>query len=127
MTPEINAAIEEIRETFPENSITVKEEPNGDVCLLVHGLAIGDQYTPTTSWVGFKITAQYPFADIYPHFIDANVHRSDGSQFGGGIQVNHNFVGQPAIMLSRRSNHWNPATDTVAQKLIKVLDWFRKQ
>ena len=30
-----------------------------------------------------------------------------------------------ATMVSRKSNRWNPAQDTAALKLAKVLDWIR--
>jgi hypothetical protein len=128
MTPELNIAVEEIQRAFPENSITIKEEVNGDLYMVISDLEIGEQYTPKTSWLGFKLTFQYPFADVYPHYIDGNIRRSDGASFGEGIHLNQTFAGLPdrsSIMLSRRSNRWNPATDTAALKLIKVLDWIR--
>jgi hypothetical protein len=28
-------------------------------------------------------------------------------------------------MVSRGSNHWNPATDTALLKLLRVLEWLR--
>ena len=34
---------------------------------------------------------------------------------------------EPATSVSRRSNKLNPAVDTAAIKLTKVLDWIRKQ
>jgi hypothetical protein len=130
MTPEITAAIEEIRKVFPGKEITIKEETNGDVYLLVHDLEIGGQYTPSTSWVGFKLCFQYPFGDVYPHYIDGKIRRSDGAAFVSPLHINQTFPGFPdhrVTMVSRRSNRWNPATDTAAFKLINVLDWIKKQ
>ncbi|MCZ7579107.1 MAG: hypothetical protein M5U18_19520 [Dehalococcoidia bacterium] len=35
------------------------------------------------------------------------------------------FEGVPAIQISRRNNKLDPATDTAALKVAKVLEWLR--
>ena len=130
MTPEVNAAIEEIRNAFPGKTIDVAEDQNGGAYVVVHDLDIGDQYIPNTTWIGFQITYQYYHADVYPHYIDSGIRRCDGKDHVSGFHLNRSFPGrkgQSAIMISRRSNHWDPTTDTAAIKLEKVLDWIRQQ
>src|SRR5215217_3366555 len=116
MTPEVQAAIQEIRDAFPDPKVEVGEEPQGGAYVVVHGLPIGDVYTPNTTWVGFLITFQYPRTDVYPHFIDPAVRRTDGRILDSAFQLSQTFWGRTAIQLSRRSNGWNGAVDTAALK-----------
>jgi hypothetical protein len=127
MTPEIAQAVEEIRTTFAGHTLTVDEEPQGGAYIIVDGLAIGTSFAPSTSWVGCLITFQYPRADIYPHFLDSNIKRADGSAFGQGLSGPVDWHDRKALQVSRRSNHLNPTIDTAATKLLKILAWLRTQ
>lgn len=130
MTPEIERAIGEIQAAFVGHQVDVRAEPQGGAYVIVHSLSLGHQYTPATSWVGFLITFQYPYADVYPHFIDSNVRRGDGRALGPGFSGPTTWPGQPGqqvLQISRRSKRWHPATDTVALKLVKILEWIRSQ
>src|SRR5205085_4744154 len=53
--------------------------------VIVHDISVGDCYAPSTTWFGFLITFQYPRADVYPHFVDAQLRRADGRAHGGGL------------------------------------------
>lgn len=127
MTPEVEQAIAEIRQTFPEHSVEVEPEPQGGAYIIVHNLLIGEQYTSPTSWVGFLIGFQYPHTDVYPHFIDGSLKRSDGKAYGAGFSSPTTWRERNAIQVSRRSNRWNSTVDTAATKLTKVLSWLRSQ
>jgi hypothetical protein len=127
VTPEVKAAVEEIRQTFAGHGVEVEAEAQGGAYVIVHDLVVGDHYVPTTSWFGFLITFQYPHADVYPHFIDGALARADGKPHGGGFSAPSPWRERPAIQVSRRSNRWNPATDTPAGKLLKVLEWVKSQ
>jgi hypothetical protein len=127
MTPEVAVAVEEIQQAFDGHSIDIEKEPQGGAYVTVHGTSIGPRFTPATSWVGFLITFQYPRADVYPHFIDGSVLVAGGGNYPAGITPGQNWRGKPAIQVSRKSNRWNAAIDTAALKLIKVLEWLRKQ
>jgi len=127
MTPEVEQAIAEIKATFPEHEITVEAEAQGGANVMVHNLSIGQQYAPEISWVGFQIGFQYPHADVYPHFIEGVVKRADGQGFGTGLSGPIDWQGRSVIQVSRRSGRWNPASDTAATKLAKVLLWLRSQ
>jgi hypothetical protein len=128
MTSEVQNAIEEIRRTFEGHDVRVEPDGQGGAHIVVDALVIGDQYIPTVSWFGFTIPFQYPRADVYPHFIDSTVRRSSGQPLGPGFSGPTTWKSAtPAIQVSRRSNHWDPANDTAAAKLLKVLEWVQKQ
>ena len=125
IVPEVAKAIEEIRRTF--DPCPVEEEPDGagGATVVVSDIPMGSPYTQTQVWIGFLITFQYPYADVYPHFTNAALSRSDGGGLGGGFGT-ATFRGQPAIQISRRSNKLNPETDTAALKLLKVIRWMKR-
>ena len=125
MTPEVEAAIAEIKEAFPGSEIEVISEPQGGAYVVVQNLAIGARFIPSTTWVGFLITFQYPDADVYPHFIRGDLKRADGQSFPSGISGPTTWQNRPAMQVSRRSNHWTAGVDTAASKLAKVLSWLR--
>jgi hypothetical protein len=128
MTPEVEQAIAEIKEAFPNHPVDVEPETQGGAYITVHNLQIGEQYVPSTSWIGFQITFQYPHADVYPHFIDAGLRRVDGRPItGDGLSGSHTWQNRPAIQVSRRSQRLNPAIDTAATKLAKVISWLKTQ
>ena len=93
---------------------------------MVRGVPMGCPYAQVEVWLGFQITFQYPYADVYPHFTNPDLARSDGGGLGGGFGT-ASFRGQPAIQISRRSNRLNPETDTAALKLLKVVTWMKSQ
>ena len=127
LTPDVEAAIEEIRAAFPGHTVEVTPEPQGGAYVVVDALFIGDQYTPATSWVGFLITFQYPRTDCYPHFIDAEVRRTGNQSLGEAFSGPTTWNNRPALQISRRSNRWDANRDTAALKLSKVLEWLRNR
>lgn len=126
MTPEVSAAVEEIRQTFASHPVEVEEEAQGGAFVIVRNLDVGGRYAPATVWVGFLISFQYPTSDVYPHFTEASFGHADGTPLGVGFSVTP-WRGEPAVQISRRSNRWNPAADTAAGKLLRVLQWMRSQ
>jgi len=129
MNPPVEEAIAEIRATFADHQVDVEPDTDGGAFVTVQNLQLGDQYTPSVSWMGFHITFQYPHADVYPHFCVAGLKKN-------GVDVVPPFhkgdwktpsSAVAATTVSRQSNHRNPAVDTAAIKLMKVLEWIRKQ
>ena len=109
--------------------------------MTVDPVELGPRYTPSATWLKFQVTFQYPAADVYPLFIPPDVVRADaapnngapgnGTPLGEGTMLNQYADGPgaapiPTIQLSRRSNRLNPATDTAALKVEKVLSWLRE-
>ena len=127
MTPEVEVAIAELKQVFDGHTIDISPETQGGAYIKVHDLEIGQQFTPSRTWIGFLINFQYPRSDVYPHFMDPTVGRADGSVWHGGISGPTDWNGTKAIQISRRSNHWDASRDSAAIKLIKVLEWLKTQ
>jgi hypothetical protein len=127
VTTEVEEAIAEVRAQFPGHKVDISPEDQGGAYVVVHDLDIGKSYQPSTTWVGFLISYLYPQPDVYPHFIDVQVKRVDGNPLGDSFSGPTTWPGREGQVsqVSRRSKPWNPATDTAATKLAKVLDWIR--
>lgn len=123
ITPAVTQAITEIRATFDAATVSLREDGEGGAYVRVEPVDPGSPYAQRETWIGFRITAQYPYADVYPLFVRHDLRRVSGQPLGEGITPNHTFDGRPAVQVSRRSSHLNPATDTAAIKVLKVLDW----
>lgn len=126
MTPEVAEAVDEIRSSFQESAVDVREDGEGGAVVFVEPVDPGPQYQQRSTWVGFRITFQYPYSDVYPHFVRGDLARVDGAPLGEGTSVT-SFEGRPSVQLSRRSNRLNPETDTAVIKLHKVLAWLRSR
>lgn len=122
MTPEVAEAIDEIRASFPEATVSIREDGEGGAFVILDPVDPGANYLQRETWIGFRITFQYPYADVYPHFVGGDLARSDGAPLGDGMSAT-SFEGRPAIQISRRSNRIDATTDTAVIKLLKVLKW----
>ena len=125
IVPAVTKTIEEIRCTFDKCAVEAVPDGSGGAIVVVRKIPMGSPYVQAEVWIGFRITFQYPYADVYPHFTNADLARSDGDGLGGGFGTAA-FRGQPAIQISRRSNRLNPKTDTAALKLLKVIRWMKE-
>jgi hypothetical protein len=119
----VQSAIDQIRHAFPDAIVTVEEDGDGGAYVIVDPVSLSPTYETTATWIGFRITFQYPHADVYPHFVRPDLRRVNGQPLGDGMSTGQTFLGRQAIQISRRSNHLNPATDTALLKLQKVLAW----
>jgi len=125
MTPAVQAAVTEVEQSFPGHRLDVTPESQGGAYVIVHDLSLGERYAPATSWIGFLITFQYPYADVYPHFVQADLKLIDGTNLPSGFSGPIAWNGRQALQISRRSNRWTAGVDTAAMKLAKVLNWIR--
>jgi hypothetical protein len=124
MTPDVEHAITELQETWPDSRLTVRPDPQGGALVIVEDVPLGDPYEQDSSWVGFTLSFQYPYADVYPHFVRGDLRRRDGNGLGEAMTP-ATFDGRPAVQVSRRSNRHEPDLQTAAIKLHKVLEWMR--
>lgn len=118
----VSAAIEQIKREFPEATVTVREDGEGGAYVTVEDVLLGAPYAQATTWVGFRVVSQYPYADVYPHYVRGDLARADGRPLAAELQ-RVNFEGRDGLQVSRRSNRLNPVTDTAVLKLHKVLAW----
>ena len=126
MKRDVAEAIEELKQAFPSSAVTADEDGQGGVYAFVERVDIGPRFAPSITWMGGHIAALYPYADIYPVFIDAAVSRIDGRGFDPPITHGHNFAGRPAIQISRRNNQVQNCRQTAVAKFVKVLDFLEK-
>jgi hypothetical protein len=122
MKAAVQNAIEELRKTFPGAAVSVQEDGNGGAYVNLDPVPLGEPYTQADTWVGFHIGFQYPASDVYPHFVRGDLSRRDGAALGEGMS-NAQYRDGAAIQISRRSNKLDPAFQTAALKLLKVLAW----
>jgi hypothetical protein len=92
----------------------------------VDPVELGASYVQKTTWVGFRVTFQYPYADVYPHYVRGDLARTDGRPLGEAMAPT-TWEERHAIQISRRSNQLDPRRDTASMKLHKVLTWLRSR
>lgn len=126
MKSEVETSIEELRRQFSSSAFTVREDGQGGAYVLIDPVSIGPRYRPEATWVGFQIPAQYPYADLYPVFIGADVVRVDGAQFVAPITPGHQFEGRAALQISRRNGAAQVGLQKAIGKILKILDFLEK-
>jgi hypothetical protein len=124
MTPDVEQAIAELKETWPDSTVTARPDGQGGAVVFVENVALFPPYAQDSTWVGFLLSFQYPYADVYPHFVRPDLRRTDEKPLGEAMTAG-SFDGRPAIQVSRRSNRHEPELQTAAIKLHKVLEWMR--
>lgn len=125
MTPDVTQAVQDLVAGFPGATVTATEVGDGGAHVTIDPVDPGESFVQRETWMGFTISFQYPYADIYPIFVRPDLARVDAGELGEGIARGHSFEGREAIQLSRRSNRLNPAVDTAHVKVTKVLAWLR--
>ena len=123
MKVEVSTAIEELKRQFGTATFVVREDGEGGAYVIIDRCELGPKFQPSATWVGFHITAQYPYADIYPVFIGADVKRADGVPFQAPVTAGHKFEDRPAIQISRRNAAAQAGSQKATAKVLKVLDY----
>jgi hypothetical protein len=121
----VEQAVNGLREAFPQAELSVEEDGAGGAYVRIEPIELGPKFIPQRTWIGGHLPPQFPYADVYPLFIGAEVARADGATFSPPITAGHNFRGRPALQISRRTNRLDPAVHTAAIKFQKVLHWLR--
>jgi hypothetical protein len=126
MKIEVSSGIEELKRQFTAASFTVREDGQGGAYVVMEPVTLGPKFRPESTWVGFHIPPQYPYADIYPVFIGANVTRANGVPFAVPVTAGHSFEGRSAIQVSRRNSAALSGLQKVGAKILKVIDFLEK-
>ena len=126
MKPEVVKAVEELTVGFADAEVVACGAGDGGAIVTIDPVDPGPAYVPRETWLKFLIAYQYPYADVYPLFVRPDLARIDGQSHGEGITLT-SFHGEPALQLSRRSNRLDPAIDTAALKVAKVVQWLHEQ
>lgn len=127
-TAAITEAIEELTQTFVDATITAEDDGAGGAWVVISDVSLGPVYEQQSSWIALQITFPYPEADVYPLFVRPDLRRKDGGAHGEGFQaVQWGPRAEAGTQLSRRSTRLDPAIDTAATKVLKVLKWLSEQ
>ncbi|MFD4660307.1 hypothetical protein ACFWP2_32340 [Kitasatospora sp. NPDC058444] len=124
-TPAIAEAVEAVRAHFAGHPVEVVPDGSGGVYVIVEQVEIGAAYVPSTTWLGFQISAAYPDADVYPHYVGP-LARTDGGAHGQAIQ-SVTWQDRTALQISRRSNRRDPNIDSAALKAERIRKWLADQ
>ena len=128
LSPAVAGAVQEIQETFAESAVTVTAAGDGGAWVVIDPIPLSSTYAQDSSWIAFLITFAYPEADVYPHFVRPDLKRTDSAALGEGFSpTTWGPAREPGMQLSRRSNRLNPAVDTAATKVLKVLKWLNER
>ncbi len=126
MNESVAKGIEQIRTCFPGKTVVARDDGEGGAYVIVEHVELGGPYAQLTTWVGARITCQYPYADVYPVYVRGDLTRVDSAVLGEGATAS-TFEGRAAVQVSRRSNRLNPARDTAAMKLQKIIRWLEER
>ena len=126
MKQEVQHAVAELRRCFGEASVFTRPTDDGGAAVTIDPVDVGPGYVPQQTRIKVLIGFQYPQADIYPLFADPDLVWADGQAHGEAITA-ATFEGEPALQISRRSNHMDSDIDTAALKVTKVVQWLRDQ
>jgi hypothetical protein len=126
-TDAVAKAIAEIERCLAPATVTVRDDDEGGAWVIVDDVPLGGPWAEPKTWIGFRITYTYPYSDVYPHFVRRDLTRADGTAPMGEAMAHATFEGREAIQISRASNKRDPARETAALKLQKVLTWLRSR
>lgn len=123
MITEVTNAIVELENQFGASKVIVNDDGQGGARIVIESISIGKKYSPDSTWVGFHITAQYPYADIYPVFIGGDVKRVDGAIFSAPITHGYTFEDRSAIQISKRNSAAGNGKQKATLKILKIIDF----
>lgn len=124
MRETVSKAIEELKVQFAPAAVTATDDGSGGARVVIDGVDLGDQFTPKITWIGGHITAQHPYADIYPVFIGYDVRRANGQPFCGPVTPG-SFDGRQAWQVSRRSPGAQTDQQKASAKFLKVIHFLK--
>ena len=126
LTEAVALAIEQIRSNFPDCSLEVTPDDKGGAWFVLYGVPLGNPFKNETIWMGGDLSAQLPYADLYPIFLSPDLARIDGKPLGEATSQGIDFHGRTSVQISRRSNNRDSKRENPAIKLKKVIAWLKR-
>ena len=130
LKPAVEEAIRDLRKAFLKATVSPTEDGQGGADIVIEPVLLDSKvFVQGETWVGFNLSFQLPYADVYPIHVRSDLARRDGRELreaSEGLHPNKSFQGQPSLMLSRRSNNRDPEQDKPHLKVLKVLEWLRR-
>lgn len=126
MKASVEAAIEDLHRQFNGHVITVEEDGTGGAYFTIHDVDIGAGFTPSRSWLAGHITNGFPYADIYPMYLDSAVVRSGQRAFTVPVVPIPGWRGRPVIQVSRVNRNAAAQPQSASLKVLRVLDYLKR-
>lgn len=126
--PAVEEAIKDLRKAFPKATVSPSEDGQGGAHILIEPVSLDPQvFDQNETWVGFDLSFQLPYADVYPIHVRPDLVRRDGRELSDpALHHGQNYQGRPSLMLSRISNNRDPELDKPHLKIRRVLEWLRR-
>lgn len=124
MRNEVASGVDELKAQFAPSSVTVAEDGSGGAYVIVESVDLGPRFTNQVTWIGGHLTAQYPYADVYPVFIGNDVSRADGVPFQAPVTPS-NFAGRPAWQVSRKNSGAQAQSQSASAKFLRVIHYLQ--
>jgi len=131
ITAAVTDAISAIRRQIASD-LTHWSDGNGGAHVFIDSVDLGMPFAQPTTWVAFHLPHTLPDGDVYPLWLRPDLTRIDGGPIGkvdgqgrNFMHQNQNWLGEPAVMGSLRSNSRDPNIDSPARKLARVLTTVR--
>lgn len=125
MKAAVEKALADLRTQFAGHQISVEEDGGGGAYFVIEGVDVGPGFTPCTTWLGGHITAAFPFADIYPMYMDGGLRRTGGKEFAAPVAQIPGWRGRPALQVSRINRSAASAPQSATFKVNRVLEFLR--
>ena len=124
----VEEAIKDLQKAFPEATVSPTEDGQGGAHIVIESVPLDPQvFVQSETWVGFDLSFQLPYADVYPIHVRPDLARRDGRELRDeALHPDNSFQGRSSLMLSRRSNNRDPEQDKPHLKVLRVLEWLRR-
>lgn len=113
-------AVAELEAEFP-GRVSVEHNDAGAI-VSIEGVELGSSWSPDLARLSFLLPFHYPDCAIYPYYVTGAL-----PQIADQALRQISWRGAPAIQVSLRHNHWNPAHDTALGSVLLTLARLRRQ
>lgn len=123
MLPEQEAAVADVRQTFPDHTVTATDLPDGRVWVTVEQVDAGAGWAPAVTDLSVYLTVAVGTSP-YPFYAAAGLSRTDGRSFGAmspSVQV-HDGMGRAQLSLKK---DYDSATEGLGARFAAVMHWLQ--
>lgn len=119
--PVLQAAVDDVRATFPDHVVSDEDLPDGSVWLTVQNLALTDKWSPTSIDLSVKVPTTFPANPPYPFYAAPGLTWTVGP-CAAVTDVEIDGVARSQISLMKA---YDPATENLGTRLLAVRHWMR--
>lgn len=108
---------------YPDNTVSVAEQPDGSVWVTLQGIDIGSGWDPSVIDLQVKLQPTFPSTPPYPFYGPAGLDRTDDQTFPQ-IQPQVTLDGTARAQISL-TKPFNPAFETLGTRFAAIIRWLR--